>query len=256
MIKKTIGVSMVLATLLAIVAYSGPMPQKTLEPDVENTLAPIVVLELFTSQGCSSCPPADVLLEKVKSQFPKKVFALSYHVDYWNYIGWKDPFSKAAYTKKQQEYNRKFKSNTNYTPQLVVNGATHVVGSNTQKVQAAIGKFGQQNSENGVKIVSYAKDKGKVEVRYMILGALDNKLLRAVLVINERVTSVPRGENRNRSLKNTNIVIAESYQEATSGHGKLSIDIPVTVRPDDVLTLMLIVENKELGITGAAKTAI
>lgn len=89
----------------------------------------IVVLELFTSQGCSSCPAADVQLEEAKKNYPERVFALSYHVDYWNYIGWEDPFSKKAYTFKQREYNQKFRSSSNYTPQLVVNGKEHFGGS-------------------------------------------------------------------------------------------------------------------------------
>jgi hypothetical protein len=83
---------------------------------------PVVVLELFTSQGCSNCPSADLSLQKVKKEDKNGVFTLSYHVGYWNYIGWKDPFSKAIYAEKQRKYNVKFRNNSNYTPQVVVNG--------------------------------------------------------------------------------------------------------------------------------------
>ncbi len=91
-----------------------------------------VVIELFTSQGCSSCPPADRLLSKL-ARDPKlagRVIPLAFHVDYWNHIGWTDPFSAKAWSQRQQGYARAFKSNRIYTPQLVVAGTTEVVGSN------------------------------------------------------------------------------------------------------------------------------
>ena len=99
----------------------------------------VVVLELFTSQGCSSCPSADVLLEKVSNEFANKnVYTLSYHVDYWNYIGWTDPFSKKEFTQKQRDYAQKFRDNQIYTPAVVVNGKEHFVGSDRSKMYAKI----------------------------------------------------------------------------------------------------------------------
>jgi len=93
--------------------------------DIEETYKPVVVLELFTSQGCSSCPKADELLSEVRDGAANEnvdVIVLSYHVDYWNYIGWKDPYSKKAYSNKQRAYSGKFNSSSIYTPQIVVNG--------------------------------------------------------------------------------------------------------------------------------------
>src|SRR5690348_11228611 len=95
-----------------------------------------VVVELFTSQGCSSCPPADRLLSKLGEdpRFAGKVLPLSFHVDYWNSIGWQDPFSSARWSARQNDYARAFRSDRIYTPQTVVNGTSECVGNDERAV--------------------------------------------------------------------------------------------------------------------------
>src|SRR5271154_2289788 len=95
-----------------------------------------VVLELFTSQGCSSCPPADALLKKLSAE-NSQLLPLSFHVDYWNYLGWKDPYSSPANTDRQRGYASALDGQV-YTPELVVNGAVGVVGSDEGSVRNAI----------------------------------------------------------------------------------------------------------------------
>src|ERR1700744_6104626 len=88
------------------------------------------VIELFTSEGCSSCPPADALVARVqKESNDKPVYILAFHVDYWNRLGWKDVFSSAEYSERQNQYARWLKLSSVYTPQIVVNGRTEFVGS-------------------------------------------------------------------------------------------------------------------------------
>ncbi|WP_339334991.1 MULTISPECIES: DUF1223 domain-containing protein [unclassified Croceitalea] len=224
--------------------------------DDVGSFEPIVVLELFTSQGCSSCPPADILLDKAKKQYPNKIYALSYHVDYWNYIGWEDPYSKSIYTKKQRFYNQKFRYRSNYTPQLVVNGKEHFVGSNGSKLAAKISEYGKLQSENKITIPNVTKDNEYVNFDYNIEGELKDKQLRVVLVLDERTTSVKRGENRDRTLKNSNIVIAEKYIELENGKDNSTVKIPSLVAKKDKITLLLLIENETADITGAAKKAI
>lgn len=258
MYKKIIIPTLALVALFFIAFMS--LSYKT--PNYDKTTAaigdfdPIIVLELFTSQGCSSCPPADVLLNKVKERYPGKVFALSYHVDYWNYIGWEDPFSKAIFTKKQRYYNQKFSYRSNYTPQLVVNGKEHFVGSNGTKLATKISEYGRLQSTNSIKLDKVSKNAAIVNFDYTIDGEINDKQLRVVLVLDERTTSVKRGENRNRVLKNSNIVVAEKYLKLNQGSGKGAIEIPAIVSGKDKITLLLLTENEIADITGAAKKAI
>src|SRR5271154_3718379 len=102
-----------------------------------------VVVELFTSEGCSSCPPADRLLARLEQTQPvagAQIIALEQHVDYWNDLGWMDPFSSAQFSERQSNYVRALHANTAYTPQMIVDGATEFVGSSERDALAAIAK--------------------------------------------------------------------------------------------------------------------
>ena len=212
-----------------------------------------VVLELFTSQGCSSCPPADKLLKEVKSD---NVIALSYHVDYWNYIGWKDPFSKESFTNKQRKYGTKFYSNSIYTPQLVVNGKEHFVGSNRLKLKSKIEAYSKVKSRSTISLSKVKNENGIVKFSYDINNLQANENLRIVLVINERKTSIKRGENRNRELVNSNIVVSEQQFKINKSSGEGSILIPEIVNKNDELSVVLILENDTLDINTAAQKKI
>jgi hypothetical protein len=136
MSSKTLSAIMALTVLCALpfVSRSGDAAPPAPAPGGP------VVLELFTSQGCSSCPPADRLLTRL-AEDPKlrgKVLPLSFHVDYWDYIGWRDPFASPRWSERQREYARSFRSSRIYTPQLVVNGRTECVGSNEAVVRQQI----------------------------------------------------------------------------------------------------------------------
>ncbi len=212
-----------------------------------------VLLELYTSQGCSSCPPADEILNEVKGE---QIIALSYHVDYWNYIGWKDPFSKKTYSNKQQQYASKFNSSSVYTPQLVINGKEHIVGSKEKLVNQKISEYSKIKSTERIAINNVVKSNNTVNFNYVFNSSISGKVLRVVLVINERKTSVKRGENRNRELVNSNIVVNEYQLQLERKNGKSSILIPELVKPNEALTLILIVENDDLDILAATQKAI
>ncbi|WP_405246939.1 DUF1223 domain-containing protein [Cellulophaga sp. Asnod2-G02] len=224
-------------------------------PVKSSLIESIVVLELYTSQGCSSCPPADVLLDKVKKAYSEEVIALSYHVDYWNYIGWKDPFSKAVFTEKQTAYNYKFRNKSNYTPQVVVNGKTHFVGSNSSEMYANINTFRKVKARNEITLSTVKADAATINFEYKITGNLSDKKLRAVLVLDQRSTEVKRGENRNRTLVNSNIVVAEKYVNLKMNDSGV-IQIPDMVKANDKLSLILIAENNAFDVTGASKVSI
>lgn len=265
--RKRILLPAAIVLLLGLVAfiipgaeYSEDSPElkvvterNTPSGDLKETYPPIVVLELFTSQGCSSCPPADALLEKVKEEHPQQVFALSYHVDYWNYIGWKDPFSKKEYTARQSFYNRQLGYLGNYTPEIVVNGQAHFVGSKAREMASHIEHFANMEAKVKIELDAISREANRVLFEYVLYGNLEEMALRAVLVLNERITEVTRGENRNRTLKNSNIVIGETYLNVSDTSGKGSIEIPSWVGKSEALTLMLISENDHMALLGRLK---
>ena len=159
-----------------------------------------VVVELFTSQGCSSCPPANAFLNELSKQ-PSDVLALAFHVTYWDYLGWKDPFSLPVATDRQAQYGRRF-GDGSYTPEIVVNGAAGLVGSYRDEVNSAIAKARTQNV-TAAEVNLVARDgkasidigAGKGAARVMLVG-FDR----------EHVTAIGRGENRGRTMAEANIV--------------------------------------------------
>ncbi|WP_053002179.1 DUF1223 domain-containing protein [Kordia jejudonensis] len=225
-------------------------------PNFEKNNA-VVVLELFTSQGCSSCPSADTLLEKVGNEYKaENVFTLSYHVDYWDYIGWKDPFSQQQFTQKQRAYARKFKDNRIYTPAVVVNGKEHFVGSNRAKMYAKIKKYQQNKVNHTISLGAIDQKSNSIKFSYTIDGDISNAKARVVLAIQERITEVKRGENARRTLKNNNIVVTENYLTEVKNTGNYTIQIPEIVTKNDKLSVFLILENRRKDILGAGKKVL
>ncbi len=218
----------------------------------EDVYPPVTVLELFTSQGCSSCPPADRLLsELVTSNTSSKVIVLSYHVDYWNHMGWSDPFSKKDFSDKQLRYSRKFNSSSIYTPQLIVNGQEHFVGSNASVLTSKLDHYSKRLSKNKIRIHDLSRVEDQIKFDYHLDGNIKNKTLRIALVIDERTTKIAHGENRNRTLKNTNIVVSESSLQVNKEAGSMTIDVRDLVNEADVLKLVAIIQNTDLDIIGA-----
>ncbi|WP_298513278.1 thioredoxin family protein [uncultured Kordia sp.] len=243
--KRKYLITLSLFTLVFLASFTNLIDKKH---------KPVVVLELFTSQGCSSCPSADVLLETVGKEFTgDNVFTLSYHVDYWNYIGWTDPFSQKEYTQKQRSYAQKFRDNQIYTPAVIVNGQEHFVGSNRAKMYAKIKEYKQKSSQYDISLSAIENASKTIKFNYKIDGNLSDTKARVVLAIKERTTKVKRGENARRTLKNHNIVVNERYLTNVATKGTTTIDIPKIVSKDDTLSVFLILENKQKDILSAQK---
>lgn len=257
MLKKILICTIVLAGTVTNGFETYRLKNNRVDMDFSGTVEtyePIVVLELFTSQGCSSCPAADTLLDEIKNE--DHVYALSYHVDYWNYIGWEDPFGSPEHAKKQQKYNQKFHNNSNYTPQLVVNGREHFVGSSSLKVRNAIIRYRKQKSVNKVEVSNMHANEGRIFFDYKILGNTRGKKIRAILVLDRRITKVKSGENRNRTLTNSNIVITQKSIPIIDFQGSGFVETPKIVRPGEQIELIVLVENDGFDITGATKKTI
>ena len=172
-------------------------------PTAATEAQPLVVVELFTSQGCSSCPPADSYLGEL-AQRPD-VLALSYHVDYWNYIGWTDPFASKMATQRQRDYARQLNLRYVYTPQMVINGTTEGVGSDRETIDplvkaAAEGKAPRQH-------VTVARDAGgKLAVHVDAGSTSEPATVWLVGFDRQHTTRVLRGENGGQTLREYQIV--------------------------------------------------
>lgn len=182
---------------------------------------PRAVVELFTSQGCSSCPPADkILADYVKS---KDVLALSFHVDYWNYLGWKDTFSKAQFTDRQQRYAVSFRRRGVYTPQAVVNGRDHAVGSRKGDIEGLINSY--SNSGKGLS-VSINTQRDDQKLRITTDATAGDATLWVVYFDKARQVKIKRGENRGRTITYHNVV-REVSMLGMMKDGQLDITLPI-----------------------------
>lgn len=164
------------------------------------------VLELFTSQGCSSCPPADEVLSHYAKQNNPNIIALAFHVDYWNYIGWKDPFSKAQFTERQRRYVSQLNAQGNYTPQMVINGKHELVGSKKTAIDNLVTKELALKSEYFIDINNVTITKNNVVFDYTTDAAITTNTVNFALVKKKEFTSIIRGENEGLKQTSYNIV--------------------------------------------------
>lgn len=220
--------------------------------------APIAVIELFTSQGCSSCPAADRLLAKTLKEADgngPEVLALSFHVDYWNHLGWADPFSDKAYTKRQYAYAKQFNSRSVYTPQMVVNGTAQFVGSNEAALKKAISAATRQPPPAGFAALSVQPESGKIlKVKYKLAGDFQNARINFALISKHETTAIKRGENGGRTLSSDNVV-----RQFISTDAKASGEALFNERDGQSIDLSVIVyvqKTDDLRIVGAAKVSV
>ncbi|MEX5729319.1 hypothetical protein Ga0609869_002672 [Rhodovulum iodosum] len=163
-----------------------------------------VIIELFTSQGCSSCPPVDAMVAELAKR--DDVIPLALHVDYWDYIGWKDVFAQPGFTRRQKAYARAAHTRSIYTPQIVVGGVDHVVGYRPMDVAQLIEAHRDAASPVSLSIVRDGDD--VVITANSTETFAEDAVLQVVRYIPERVVDIGRGENAGRTLRYTNIVDA------------------------------------------------
>jgi len=164
------------------------------------------LLELFTSEGCSSCPPADELLAKVQKELKDKpVYLLAYHLDYWNRLGWKDVFSSPVYSRRQMAYSRWLSAQV-YTPQLVVNGNTELVGSDEPALRKAV-SWALSAAPSATLSLKVQQQGDKVAVNYRVSDSTVSSQQLLIAVVQKTATSkVTSGENGGLTLSHIQIV--------------------------------------------------
>lgn len=185
--------------------------------------APVVV-ELYTSQGCSSCPPADAILSAMATR--RDVIALALHVDYWDYIGWKDAFADARYTERQRAYARVAGARTIYTPQMIVAGTDHLVGARAADLAELIKRHSAMPQRAQLEV---RRQGGAIVISADPVAALpDGALLQLVRYRPEETVQIRAGENAGRTITYHNIVTDWRQIDTWDGRSPLSrrVDLP------------------------------
>ena len=216
-----------LLSSLATHASAQAGPAQTSDATGRAQRVPVLV-ELFTSEGCSDCPAADALLAELDAkQFVPgaNAIVLSEHVTYWNHLGWRDPFSLEAMTQRQEAYVRRFGLDSAYTPQAVVDGSTQFVGSDERAMLAAVSKAAAR-PKISLGIENACRD--HATVRFAVRGEkIAGSKLIAVLAANATHSEVARGENAGRTLHHTAVVRALKELDGSVADGRpLTLDAP------------------------------
>lgn len=230
--KAVFGAAVGLAAGMA--GFSGAWADET---------APVVV-ELFTSQGCSSCPPADEILAELADR--DDVIALALHVDYWDYLGWKDEFADPAFTKRQKSYARAAGARTVYTPQMVIGGTEHIVGVRPMELMKEIERA--QASPDPVHLVLARVGD---DVSISIAGAsTEPAVVQLVRYLPSATVEIRGGENDGRDITYHNIVESWSAIGEWAGTGNVSITAPA---PGDLPVVVIVQEPGPGAILAAAR---
>ena len=218
-----------------------------------------VVVELFTSEGCSSCPPADALLIKLREQHSDdgvEIIPLGFHVDYWNRLGWRDRFSSAEYSQRQEDYATRMKLDGPYTPQMVVDGETEFVGNNTGRAHDAIIQAAGRSPGAQLEVTRSSGDKLHVKVNSASTASAD--ILLAITEDNLS-SSVKSGENSGHVLRHA-AVVREFRKIGQTSAGGFDSDVALNPGKDwklKDLRAVVFVQEKPLGkILAAAETSL
>lgn len=233
-----------------------------LTADAGSKAPGVAVVELFTSEGCSSCPPAEALLNELDKRAHDEalpVFALAFHVDYWNDLGWRDRFSKREYSRRQRQYAERLQGRV-YTPQMIVNGHDAFVGSNRTQAGRAIRDATKTPSGATLTLAAAYVD---------VAGGNDNRFVRTTaagnvpddyqvvfaLVEHNLHSDVQRGENKGRHLVHR-AVVRSLVAGGTSSPAGADLPIPPDATPSNLEVVAFVQHKTNLNIIGAAKTKI
>jgi hypothetical protein len=230
----------------------------------DRPAAPVIV-ELFTSEGCSSCPAADRFLARLSQNQPvpgAQVIAIEEHVDYWNQLGWSDPFSSPQYRARQNDYAMAFHASNIYTPQMVVNGSVEFVGSDTNRAYHEIGAAAQaETTQIALDTSANSKDPDLLDLALRLTNQKTGKLRAAnvYLAITETnlATVVQRGENAGHTVRHSAVVrnfgVIGKVDSKLANGGQLvsTLRLPREWKRENLRAVVFVQERDSLHITGA-----
>ena len=204
-----------------------------------------VVVELFTSQGCSSCPPADALMHELAKR--ADVVALALHVDYWDYIGWKDEYARPAHTQRQKAYAQVAGRRSVYTPQMVINGMDDVVGARSAQLAALIDRHKAQRDMVSLSAVKTGDDI-RISASWLDQGRPAPMIVQLVHYQNERHANITRGENAGKKVAYRNVVDSWTLLGEWDG----AADLSMTARVQSDYPAVVLIQQARTGPIVAA----
>jgi len=215
---------LVLSTFLGLTAPLFPAPSPKPNP---------ILVELFTSQGCSSCPSGERWLNREgMALFRKgKIVPLAFHVAYWDYLGWKDPFSSSLFTERQKAYGAAFRSRSIYTPQMVVGGRTSFVGSDARKAERALADPENIPPEKPIPLRLVSTARG-TQLEMDLTGLKDKSRVWLTVFENHLVTKVGQGENAGETLEENFVVRSLEEVKVKPGTFTVRLRLPSSGNPD------------------------
>jgi hypothetical protein len=224
-----------------------------------------VIVELFTSEGCSSCPPADALLSRLERSQPvagAQIIALEEHVDYWNNLGWVDPFSAPQYRVRQNDYAQRFFIESVFTPQMVVNGQAQFTGNDGSRALQEIGRAQAPVVQVDLRTAVNAGDPELLDLFVQVTNLKTGKAHAANVYLavteSELVSSVLRGENSGRQLRHAPVVrsfgVIGKIQASAANAGQIvnTLRFPREWRRENLRAVVFVQERDASKITGAA----
>ncbi|HXM22459.1 MAG TPA: DUF1223 domain-containing protein [Terriglobales bacterium] len=259
-----VSVAVVLSIGAWVLAFA---PQPLRGSDAASDVCIPVLVELFTSEGCSSCPPADRFLQTLDGQPVQgaEMIVLSEHVDYWNHIGWKDPYSDSFYSQRQSAYAKRFGLDSVYTPQMVVDGTSEFVGSNSELADKAF-RRALGVAKLRVHLSSVSADASNTLHAHLEIGVLDASFgsreagVYFAVALNHAESQVSAGENSGHRLAHVSVVKSLTEIGALKQGQALAQDVQLKLEPGpDSRNLRLIAfvqEPRQGRVLGAASMLV
>ncbi|HVS37096.1 MAG TPA: DUF1223 domain-containing protein [Gemmataceae bacterium] len=253
-----VAAAAVLGAILVRLAMGSNMGQaREADPpkDAGDAGTGVAVVELFTSEGCSSCPPADALLAEwvqAAREHGRPVYCLAFQVDYWNRLGWTDPYSDAAFSRRQNDYAQSLRLDQVYTPQMIVNGTDEFVGSDRERSRKSIEAALKRPAKAPLKLSVEKADAGAVVLYCEASSAPKGAVVNVAVVERGLVSKVPRGENGGRTLRHENVVrVFRTVSLDESGKGSVELKPPADVVQKNASAIAYIQESVAGAVLGA-----
>lgn len=247
------------------VASGTAARQPTARSNADQSARQFVIAELFTSEGCSSCPPADALLKRLSEEQPiagVEIIALEEHVDYWNQLGWRDPFSAAQFSERQEQYAATLRNDGVYTPQIIIDGSAEVVGSRYREAQEVIQRAASLPKASLTLKEIDERNNSQLTFQFSIAALPDTlhpRKLELWVAVTERglESDVKAGENSGRRLQHAAVVRSlrklETRESTAEFSSQLSVPLNAAWKRDNLAVIVFLVDPATRKIIGAAK---